>query len=62
VLFTGLSVFVDNAIISSILGVIGCSCFWSIKELFEQKRRVKKGGFPKIPTEKKNNYIKIKGL
>lgn len=27
--------------------VTGCSCFWSILELFEQKARVEMGWFPK---------------
>jgi len=34
------------------LGVIGCSCFWSIKELYEQRERVKKGWFPDNPNRK----------
>ncbi len=52
VLFTIFSLFIENAIISSILGVIGCSCFWSIKELFEQRKRVEKGWFPANPKRK----------
>lgn len=47
-----LALFIENVIISSILGVIGASCLWSIGELFEQKRRVKKGWFPKNPKRK----------
>lgn len=27
--------------------VIACTCFWSILELFEQKKRVEKGWFPR---------------
>ena len=52
VAFTAASLFLQNAILSSVLGVIGCSCFWSIKELFEQRERVKKGWFPKNPNKK----------
>ncbi|MBQ5358077.1 MAG: DUF4491 family protein [Alistipes sp.] len=26
--------------------VIGCSCLWSIRELFEQRECVRKGWFP----------------
>lgn len=42
-----------NIIISSLCGVIAFSSFWSIGELFEQRKRVKKGWFPK--REKKSN-------
>ena len=52
VAFTAASLFLQNAILSSTLGVIGCSCFWTIKELFEQRERVKKGWFPKNPNRK----------
>lgn len=44
------SILVDNIYISVILGVISFSCFWSILELFAQKRRVEKGWFPKNPN------------
>jgi hypothetical protein len=37
----------DNIIISGGLGVGGFSFFWSILELFQQKKRVEKGWFPK---------------
>ena len=30
----------------------GCSCLWSIKELFEQRERVRKGWFPENPKRK----------
>ena len=43
----GLSILLHNIIISSIMGVLGFSLIWSIHELFEQKRRVEKGWFPK---------------
>ncbi|KAA6334901.1 hypothetical protein EZS27_016827 [termite gut metagenome] len=39
----------DNVLISSLLGVFAFSSFWSIKEVFEQEERVKKGWFPKNP-------------
>jgi hypothetical protein len=44
-----LSVFVANAVISAILGVFGFAALWSIRELFEQAKRVRKGWFPKRP-------------
>jgi len=43
------SLFVENAIISSVMGAFGCSCLWSILELFEQRDRVLKGWFPMNP-------------
>jgi hypothetical protein len=37
---------------SSLTGVFSFSCLWSIKEVFEQEKRVKKGWFPKNPKRK----------
>ena len=34
---------------SALLSVFGFSSFWTIKELFEQEERVRKGWFPKNP-------------
>ncbi len=36
-----------NITVSALLGVTGASCLWSIGELFEQKKRVERGWFPK---------------
>ena len=47
------SVFVTGALASSILGVLGFSLFWSIRELFEQARRVEEGRFPANPKRKR---------
>lgn len=47
-----LALFEDNTILSSCLAVTGMSSFWSIKELFEQEKRVEKGWFPKNPKRK----------
>ena len=41
------SLCIENAIISSVVGVFGASALWAIGELFEQKKRVEKGWFPK---------------
>ena len=49
------ALFVANAVISAVLGIIGASALWSIKELFEQRDRVKKGWFPMNP-KRKNEY------
>ena len=46
------ALFIENAIISSIVGVFGASALWGIGELFAQKRRVEKGWFPKSPNRK----------
>jgi len=41
------SVWVDDLILSILLAVWGASSLWSIGELFEQRKRVAKGWFPK---------------
>ena len=46
------SLLVSDNMLSPILGVVGCSCLWSILEIFEQKARVEKGWFPKNPKRK----------
>lgn len=46
------ALFVENVICSSLLGVVGASLLWSIGELFEQRKRVMKGWFPKNPKRK----------
>ena len=46
----------DNILLSALFGVFSFSCFWSILEIFEQKKRVEKGWFPENPKRKvKNN-------
>ena len=54
-----LALFCTNVILSSVLGVTGASLFWSIGELFEQKKRVEKGWFPMNP-KRKNCYSQKK--
>lgn len=46
------SLFIANTLMAAIVGVTGCSCLWSILELFEQRERVRKGWFPKNPKRK----------
>lgn len=46
------SIWVDDVFWSALLGVFSFSSFWTIKELFEQQERVKKGWFPKNPKRK----------
>jgi hypothetical protein len=49
----GLTLFIENFIIASILGILGFACLWSIREIFEQVERVKKGWFPENPQKYK---------
>ena len=53
--FIALSLFSKNLILSALFGVIAFSSFWSIKEIFEQAERVKKGWFPANPQRKDQN-------
>ena len=46
------ALFIENAILSSVVGVFGASALWGIGELFEQKKRVERGWFPKNPKRK----------
>ncbi len=46
------SVLVDNFMLSALTGVAAFSCFWSIKEVKEQKERVDRGWFPRNPRRK----------
>ena len=41
-----------NVIVSSVCGVFAFSSFWSIDELFQQRKRVEKGWFPKRDKKK----------
>lgn len=41
------SLMTENILISTLLAVWGASSLWSIGELFEQRRRVERGWFPK---------------
>ena len=46
------SICVKSLLLSAICGVFAFSSFWTIKEIFEQEERVKKGWFPKNPKRK----------
>lgn len=46
------SVLVGHIFYSTLLAVWGASSFWSIGELFHQRRRVERGWFPKNPNRK----------
>ena len=47
---TALSLFVANIVLSAVLGVVGFSCFWGIREVFQQRKRVERGWFPAGPS------------
>lgn len=47
------SLLVGNLVVSIILGVLAFSSFWSIGEVFQQKKRVEKGWFPANPKKKR---------
>ena len=44
---TTASLLIGNVLVSTLLAVCGASSFWSIGELFQQRKRVEKGWFPK---------------
>lgn len=47
IITTVASLCVSDMLFSTLLAVWGASSFWSIGELFEQRKRVEKGWFPK---------------
>lgn len=46
------ALFIRSLFWSAVSSIVGFSSLWSIKELFEQKERVRKGWFPKNPKRK----------
>ncbi len=53
IVFAVLSLFVGSVMGATIAGVLAFSCFWSVFELFEQEKRVKRGWFPE---KRRRNY------
>ena len=47
-----LSIWVENVLLSTLLGVFAFSSFWTVKEIFDQAKRVEKGWFPRNPNRK----------
>ncbi|MDH6312295.1 hypothetical protein M2137_001065 [Parabacteroides sp. PFB2-10] len=43
------ALFIEQVMWSAICGVFAFSSFWSIKEVFEQEERIRKGWFPRNP-------------
>ncbi|MBP1736359.1 MAG: hypothetical protein H6Q60_240 [Oscillospiraceae bacterium] len=56
------SLFINVTVISAMLGTFGFSLLWSIRELFEQKKRVEKGWFPKKPNKENQSEKADMGL
>ena len=52
-IFIALSIIIEGVLLSTVMGVIAFSCFWSILEIFEQTKRVEKGWFPANPKRSK---------
>lgn len=52
IVFVAVSLFAGNIFLSIISGVIAFSSFWSIGEVFQQRKRVEKGWFPSNPKRK----------
>ena len=50
----GISLFVSDVLLASVIGITGCSSLWSVLEIFEQRERVRKCWFPRNP--KRNDY------
>lgn len=48
------SLLVADSVVSILLGVFAFSSFWSIGEIFQQRKRVEKGWFPANPKREKN--------
>ncbi len=46
------SILVANVFWSTLLGVFAFSSFWTIGEIFEQRKRVERGWFPRNPKRK----------
>ena len=46
------ALFIEDTLLSAVVGVFGASALWGIGELFEQKKRVEKGWFPMNPKRK----------
>ena len=55
IICTTVSIIITDQTISTLAGVTAFSSFWSILEVFEQKKRVEKGGSLKILKGNRNH-------
>lgn len=53
IIFCIVSMLVSSMVVSILLGVVAFSSFWSIGEVFQQRKRVEKGWFPANPKRKR---------
>ena len=53
VVAAALSLVMQSLVLSILLGVVAFSSFWSIGEVFAQRKRVEKGWFPANPKRAK---------
>lgn len=44
------SLFISNQTLSTIVAAFAFSCFWGIREIFSQEKRVLRGWFPENPA------------
>lgn len=47
------ALFIADLFWSALAGIVGFSSLWTIKELFEQEERVRKGWFPDNPKRRR---------
>ena len=52
IICAAISLLIDDMVLSAVIGVLAFCFFWSILELFEQEKRVRKGWFPGNPNKK----------
>lgn len=52
-----LSLWTDSLFWGAIAGVTGFSSFWTIKEIFDQEKRVERGWFPANPRRRRRDKI-----
>ena len=52
----GVSLYVSNTVLSILAGVVAFSSFWSIKEVFEQRERVRKGWLDRKSTRLNSSH------
>jgi hypothetical protein len=48
-----ISILIDSPLISAIVGLTAFASLWSVREIFEQEARVRKGWFPANPKRSK---------
>ena len=56
ILCIAVALFIENTLLSACFGVFGASSLWGIGELFEQRKRVLRGWFPKNP-KRQDEYV-----